>query len=149
METININGTQINLNILLPEDYEVTFNNSATGLKKVLECEELLIRPKSKMISVKWVAYDETPNGTKINRQEMNRVISTPEDYDFFNQAFGGSIKKFSINGLFRQVMARFGLFSHQVYHSDLTLIENQPVPAPVPDPVDDIDISDAFNDPE
>lgn len=58
---------------------------------------------------------------------------------------FGQAIKKFSLNGLFRNLMGRFGLSSYAVFDQSLTLIDSQPVPFPDPDPIDDVDISNAF----
>lgn len=131
METITIDQKQIILNILESEKHEISFEDEVYGTKKVIECEEIIIRPKSKLIRVKWAAYDETPNGMRINRQELAPVISTPEDFDFFVQLFGSPIKKFSLNGLFRQVMARFDLASYAVYDLEGNLIESQPVEFP------------------
>ncbi|WP_262481083.1 hypothetical protein [Algoriphagus faecimaris] len=34
-------------------------------------------RPKSKLIRVKWAAYDQTSNGLPINRQELVPVITS------------------------------------------------------------------------
>ncbi len=131
MDTITINQKELLLNIITAEKHEISFADAVYGTKKVIECEEVLIRPKSKLIRVKWAAYDETENGIRINRQELAPVITTHEDFDFFVQLFGSPIKKFSINGLFRQVMARFELASYAVFDLEGNLIEAQPVPFP------------------
>ncbi len=131
MQTISINQKDLLLDILEAEKHEISFEDEVYGTKKVIECEEILIRPKSKLIRVKWAAYDETVNGLRINRQELAPVISTVEDFDFFVQLFGTPIKKFSLNGLFRQVMARFDLESYAIYDALGNLIENQPVAFP------------------
>ena len=131
METITLIEKQILLNILTAEKHEISFEDEVYGTKKVIECEEILIRPKSKLIRVKWAAYDETPNGMRINRQELAPVISSVEDFDFFVQLFGTPIKKFSVNGLFQQVMSRFDLASYAIYDEEGELISEQPVEFP------------------
>lgn len=137
METISINQKELFLNVLEAEKHEISFEDEVYGTKKVIECDEILIRPKSKLIRVKWAAFDETPNGMRINRQELAPVISTPEDFEFFVQLFGSPIKKFSLNGLFRQVMSRFDLASYRIFDDAGDLIESQPVEFPeVEDPV-------------
>ncbi|MFC3416482.1 forkhead box protein [Algoriphagus hitonicola] len=56
---------------------------------------------------------------------------SSQEDFEFFVQFFGAPIKKFSLNGLFQQVMDRFDLASFAIYDALGSLIENQPVEFP------------------
>lgn len=131
MDTITINQKEILLSILEADKHEISFQDEVYGTKKVIECEEILIRPKSKLIRVKWAAYDETENGIRINRQELAPVITTPEDFDFFVSLFGSPIKKFSLNGLFRQVMVRFDLASYSAFDLEGNLITKQPVEFP------------------
>ncbi|WP_439473850.1 hypothetical protein [Algoriphagus formosus] len=131
MNTITLNQKQILLNILEADKHEISFEDEVYGTKKVIECEEILIRPKSKLIRVKWASFDETPNGMRINRQELAPVISSNDDFDFFVQLFGGPIKKFSLNGLFQQVMERFDLASFAIYDAQGNLVEKQPVEFP------------------
>jgi hypothetical protein len=126
-----MNQKELLLNIVDADKHEVSFQDEVYGTRKVIECEEILVRPKSKLIRVKWAAYDETENGMRINRQELVPVITTREDFDFFVQLFGTPIKKFSINGLFQQVMARFDLASYKIFTETGELIESQPVPFP------------------
>ncbi|WBL42402.1 hypothetical protein PBT90_20380 [Algoriphagus halophytocola] len=137
MNNITINQKELLLNILDADKHEVSFQDEVYGTKKVIECEEIMIRPKSKLIRVKWAAYDETENGMRINRKELAPVISTAEDFDFFVQLFGAPIKKYSLNGLFRYCMERFDLASYAVYDQAGELITEQPVAFPeVEDPI-------------
>jgi hypothetical protein len=131
MITIAINQKELLLNIFEIDKYEISFADEVYGTKKVIECEEIMIRPKSKLIRVKWAAYDETENGMRINRQELAPVISTPDDFDFFVQLFGTPIKKYSVNGLFRQVMNRFDLTTYRVFDEAGDVVGPQPVAFP------------------
>lgn len=144
---INLNNTEIDIAITEANDFEISFHNESTGLKKVVECEEIKIRPRSKHIQTKWISFDETPNGSRINQQEIGTVNTTGDDYNFFVEMFAFPIKKFAMNGLFRELMVRFAMKSFAIFDGQLELIENQPVPHPEPPPIDedDIDISDAF----
>lgn len=148
MQKITINQTEISLLIFDPESFEISFENPSTGLKKVVECEEIKIKPRAKYVETKWICFDETPTGQRINMQKLGDHRTQIEDYNFFVEIFGQPIKKFAVNGLFREFMQRFGLESFAIFDSHLDLITDQPVPHPEPEPPvneDDIDISDAF----
>lgn len=144
MQKLIINGKEIDLNIF-SADFEISFKDENTGLEKVIECEEIIIKPKAKYVRTLWCQWDVTPSGERINKKRFPWHTTTPEDFEFFTQAFGVPIKKYAVNGLFKTFMASFGLATFAVFDDTLQIIESQPVPFPAPDPIDDIDISDAF----
>jgi len=133
MQQITINTKTINLNIFNPDDFYIEFVDEATQMTKIIECDEIRIKPKGKFIQVKWASLDLSPTGISLNRKELPTVTCVGEDYDFFVQAFGLAIKKHAINGAFKYLMDRFGYASYKIYEDDGIL--TSVIPAPFPEP--------------
>lgn len=142
MENFTINGKQIELNLDALREVEVYFFDENSQSNKVVTMEEITIKPRPGLIKVIWASWDILPGGQRVNKKELPRVISNPEDYEFFVSVFGGPIKKFSMNGLFRNSMQRFGISSFALFDQAGEKITDQPVPFPEPE-IDEINLGD------
>lgn len=142
MENFTINGKKIDLNLDELNEVEVYFFDEKSQSNKVVTMEEISIKPRSGMIKVIWASWDILPGGQRVNKQELNKVISEPSDYEFFVSVFGNPIKKFSMNGLFRKSMFKFGVSSFALFNEEGNKIEDQPVPFPDPE-IDGINLDE------